>query len=394
MKFIFVSMFILLNHAWAQTSYVAPTKVLEKRGYQFGVSADYFSSTKKINQDGEEISFEDGEKFTRLQSEIKGSYGLTDQLQFGGGVRLRQNASTSVNASGEEETGTSTGVQSTFVQLMYAFKPVDRLRYAIEGTFGYIPYSNSEIVGTKEEDLILGDEGPEYSGSFAMGYQSRTNNFLTGRIGLRQPGADLSSEIFWQVEAALTWKYVALVAGVDGVSSMKNDPFEDDPQNKPNYNRGVSELYNSTNREWIAPYAGVNFSLGKFWRVELRGSQVVSGRSTDLGTSFGISLIRRVDESKSAVRADSAFKQYHVEGSVTKVSPKKGYVVIDKGVADEVNKGMKFDFYEYDFVGGNILLARGIVIQVKGSTSVVKIIQTFNTKKIIKEGVAARGSYK
>lgn len=44
-----------------------------------------------------------------------------------------------------------------------------------------------------------------------------------------------------------------------------------------------------------------------------------------------------------------------LSATISKVLAKKGYVVIDKGLADEVQKGMAFDFYEFDYVGGNVL---------------------------------------
>lgn len=125
----------------------------------------------------------------------------------------------------------------------------------------------------------------------------------------------------------------------------------------------------------------------------MRGSQVVSGNSTDIGTAFGASLIRRVED-KSQDRPDQRFKEYDFEAAVTKVSPKKKYVVIDKGLADDVAKGMKIDFFEFDYVGGNILLARGIVFKTKADSSIVKITNLYNSKKELKEGVVARGSFK
>lgn len=379
--------------AWGQISYVPPTKALVQKGYQIGISADYWSSSKRVDPDGKKFDFTDGEKFTRLQSEVAGYYGLTNQLQVGGGVSFRQNASTT-SASGKDETDTSTGLQSTFATLKYAFRPVDRLYYAIEGTVRYMPYTNEDASSNPDAKLMLGDDGVEYSGGIGVTYASRTNNFLTARAGLRQPGKDLSSEVYWQVEGALVWKQLALIAGVDGVTSMKNDPHEDNLADKPKYNGGTSFLYNSLNREWIAPYAGVNLALGNNWRVELKGSQTVSGRSTDLGTSFGIALIRRVDDPKKAMKADAKFKEYDVEATITKVSPKKGFVVIDKGLADDVRKGMKIDFFEFDYVGGNLLIARGSVIQTKADSAIVKIIQTYNSRRPLKEGIVARGSFR
>jgi hypothetical protein len=179
---------------------------------------------------------------------------------------------------------------------------------------------------------------------------------------------------------------------VDGVSSLGNDAYEDAPLERPVWN-AQTNLYNSENREWITPYAGINFSIGETWRLEFRGSQVVSGRSTDLGTTFGVNLIKRVDKSP-VILTDSKFKSYDIEANITKLSPKKGYVVIDKGVGDDVTKGMRFDFYEFDYVGGNVLVATGIVIQAKSETSVVKISHKYNAKKEIKEGLVGRATLK
>ena len=394
MKFILLPILLAVaTSAVAQTSYVAPTKILSKKGYQLGISGESFTSSQRVDQDSEKLDYEDGEAFSRLQGEVSGFYGLTDNFQIGGGVRHRQNKSTLLNATNEEETETSTGVESTFVNMIYAFKPVDRFQYTLEGTFRFRPYSNEETEGTTPGSLALGDQGNEFSGGVGLTYSSRTNNFLTGRVGYRKPGSEISSEIYWQVEGALAWNYFALIAGVDGISSMNNDPYEGDEANRPVYNTGSTFLYNSSNREIIAPYAGFNVALGENWRVELRGSQVISGRSTDLGTSFGASLIRR-SEDKSTQRPDKKFKQYDFEATVTKVSPKKGYIVIDKGISEDVQKGMKIDFFEFDYVGGNILLARGIVIQAKADSSIIKVTHIYNTKKELKEGIVARGSFR
>jgi hypothetical protein len=395
MKFILLLLLSLFcANVFAQTSYVAPTKILSKHAYQFGLSSDYFSSSKHIDEDGKKTSFKNGESFKRIQGEASGYYGLTGNLQIGGGLRYRQNSSTIFNGStSKNETETSSGVQSTFVSLLYAFKPVGRLQYSLEGLVRYMPYTNEEITSTSAGSMILGDDGVEYSVGFGATYSSTTNNYLTVRGGYRSPGKNLSTEIYWQVEGALAWRYLALVAGVDGVSSMNNDPYKDDPGNRPEVTTGNTMLYHSVNRQWMAPYAGANIALGKNWRVELKGSQVVSGRSTDLGTSYGISLIRRVDDGK-LVQTDQKFKDYDFEATITKISPKKGFVVIDKGLADDVQKGMKIDFFEFDYVGGNILLARGTVMQTKSDSSVVKITHIYNTKKEFKEGTVARGSFR
>ena len=396
MKLLIIFCF-LINQVFAQdffNSYVPPTKILRAKGYQIGVYGDSFITSKKIDKDGKKQDFLDGESFRRMQSEIAGYYGATNDLQFGIGARFRQNQSVK-KIGAQEVSGSSTGLQSTFFNVMFAFDQVDRMQYTLEGTFRYTPYSNDDYTqGTNDDILALGDTGNEISGGLGVTYMGKKNNFFTLRSGYRRPGADLSHEIYWQGEAAMAWKYVALVAGVDGVSSLNNDPYEGKPvADRPVLNTGSSELYGSQNREWITPYAGVNFALGQFWRIELRGAQVVSGNSTDLGTSFGVNLIRRVD--KSAMKlVDNKFKTYDLEATVTKVSPKKEYVVIDKGLADDFHKGMKIDLFEFDYVGGNSLVATGVIIQTKSDSSIVKITQQFNLQKEIKEGLIGRTSLK
>lgn len=393
----FISSLILLGFAGllhAQTSYVAPTKILSKKGYQMGISGDYFRTSKRVDDKGTKIPYQDDESFTRTQGEFFGQYGLTDNLQIGGGVRFRQNQSKAFNsATSLVEDESSSGVESTYLSLIFAFKPVDRWQYTAEGLFRFRPFTNDESTTTSRGNLILGDDGNEYQLGLGLTYNFPGLNYFTARGGYRNPGQDLSTEIYWQVEGALTWKQVALVAGVDGTSSMKNGAFEDDPTQRPNFYTGSTNLYNSINREYIAPYVGLNFALGNTWRMELRGSQVVSGKSTDLGTSFGASLIRRVDTNKLA-RVDRRFKDYDFEANITKISPKKEFVVIDKGLSQNVEKGLKIDFYEFDYFGGNVLIAAGVVIQAKSEISVVKITQRYNSKKELKEGVVARGSFR
>jgi hypothetical protein len=395
MKFLFFSIIIVIcQKTLAQTSYVFPIKILSKHGYQLGLSGQYWQSSKRVDQNGRKFSLNEGESFERIQTEVSGLYGLTENLQIGGGLRYRQNISKTLNSTtGDINSETSSGVQSTFLNMMFGFRPVGQLYYAIEGTFRYTPYTNEESSGTNPGKLILGDDGNEYSVGAGVTYALKNKNFLSAKGGYRKPGKHLSSELFWQLEGALSWQFLSLIAGAEGVSSMNNDPYGSDATNRPVFETGSSGLYQNINRGWLAPYAGVNFAIGSSWRIELRASQVLSGKSTDLGTNLGISLFKR-EESQKTVNSDRIFKEYDFEASVTKISPKKGYVIIDKGISEDVQKGMKVDFYEFDYVGGNILLARGTVVKSGADTAIVKITHLYNSKKELKEGIVARGSFR
>lgn len=392
--FLFLLALSLPFFAFAQTSYVPATQVLRHRGTQISVGGDYFSKTKGKDKDGKTVDLENGEKFSRYQGEVLAAYGISDQFQFTLGARYRRNEVTRyIPASVMYENLTGSGLESALAGLKYAFKPVNQFHFMVEANYRYTPFTNETYTAANsaanDGDVVLGDDGNELSAGLGISYVAKNDNFLTLRGGYRRPGKDLSSEVYWNVEGALAWKYLAVLAGVDGVTSLNNDAYTEDPQNKPTVNSFTTNLYNSINREYVAPYIGLNIALGKQWRLEARGSQVISGRSTDLGTSYGFYLIRRVED-KGLAKVDNRFKAYDLEGSVIKVSPKKNYVVIDRGLSDDVRKGMKFDLFEFDYLGGNILVASGSVVQVKSDSAIVKLTQHYNRKKEIKEGLVAR----
>ncbi len=387
---------ILLGTAslWGQTSYVPPTRVLKERGSQISGSLDYFKTSKVSDEDGRKTSLADGQNFNRYQGEVNGLFGLTDDFNAGIGFRYRHQTS-SFSAGNEDYNAKASGVQSIMAKVLYGFEPNNRTQFTLEGMFRYVPYGNEEISATTTDlnKLILGDEGNEYSVGLGATYSSLSNNHYTIRGGWRRPGDDLSTEFYWNGEIALQWRWVAALAGVDGVTSLKNSTYESDPADRPAWNTGTTQLYNSINREWMAPYVGLNFAFSPVWRIEFKVSQVVTGRSTDLGSGFGINLVRRMDQSDEKI-IDSQFKTYDLEATVTKVSDKKTYVVIDKGLNDDIEKGMRFDFFEFDYVGGNILIARGVVLKVSSDKSIVKLTHRFNLAKEIKEGLVGRASLK
>jgi hypothetical protein len=391
----FFVLFVLVGAAsvWGQVSYVPPTRVLKERGTQISASADSFTTSKVIDEHGKTVGLNDGESFHRYQGEVNGLFGLTNDFNLGLGFRYRYQQST-FQSGNQDINASGSGVQAINARFLYGFAPVDRLQYTLEGLFRYVPYTNDEVTATDDlKKLALGDEGNEYSVGLGVTYSSLSNNHFTLRGGWRRPGNDLSSEFYWNPEIALQWRWVAAIAGADGVTSLKNATYESKPSDRPAWNTRPTGLYNSINREWIAPYVGLNFAFSPIWRVELRGSQVVSGRSTDLGTGFSVALVRRVDESDEHT-VDKNFKTYDLEATVTKVSAQKSYVVVDRGSADDIEKGMKFDFYEFDYVGGNTLVARGVVIKVSSDKAIVKLTHRYNLAKEIKEGLVGRASLK
>jgi len=85
-----------------------------------------------------------------------------------------------------------------------------------------------------------------------------------------------------------------------------------------------------------------------------------------------------------------SFKEYHIDGSVLKVSARGNFIKIDQGLSTDVEKGAKFDIYQTDYFGGNLLVASGVVFEVGSDWSVIKLTKKYKDIEI-KPGFAARG---
>lgn len=377
--------------AWGQVSYVPPGQIIKDGGTEIMGTVRSWSSSSRYDVDTEEVPFESGESFSYIEGEFFGTYGLTKDLQFTFNANFRQNRADVLNTSNDIESITSTGLQGLGGMLSYGLEPVGRLFYTLEGFYKYRPYSNPDFEGTDvTKDFVLGDDGGDYGAGLVMSYRHPSQNFLSGRLHYRRPGTSLSPEINWQVEGALAWKYFALVAGAQGVQSLNQDAYTDEPSDKPVINTGGSQIYNSINRQYMAPYVGANIALGKKWRLEARYQTFTNVRSYDTGSLIMLSLASR-SEPDTTMLADQAFKEYELEATVAKLSPKKQFIIIDKGLASDVRNGQRFDLFHFDYLGGNVLLARAVVIQVNADQAVLKITSRFSNKHPIKEGTVARG---
>lgn len=386
---ILVLLFFLPLRIYAGESYIPFGKVLQDEGYQLNLIGEYWQSDSRYDVNGEEQAFLEGEGFTSARGTLLGEYGLTDNLQAGLGVSYVSNQST-YQTNSIPDSATGSGLESTIVTLKYGFKQVDNLLYALEGYYQHSLYTNDVYNSSNQETMVLGDDGSHYGGGLSVTYHHGEGGFLNGRLHYNRPGSTQSDEMLYHFEGAKAWKYFTFRAGVLGVYSLGQDAYSSDPQNKPQVHNGVTYRYNSVNREFTEGYIGGNIPLGDGWRIEAQAGQVFQATSYDVGQRFLVRLAKRV-EPQSKETADSRFKQYSIEANVVKVSPKKSYVIIDKGVEDGISEGMIFDLFHFDYLGGNTLLARGKVVKLASSKAVVQLIKRYSVKFELKDGVLARG---
>ncbi len=395
MKSFFFFLFLSFQ-VFAQYSYVAPARLLGDGGTEIRGEGRLWNSTQRLDANGESVAYEPGESFSYLEGMFAASYGATKELQLGIRATFRQNTATIEEPAGSNrlETLSSSGIQSFGGEFKYMLEPVGNLYYALEGFYYHNPYSNKEKINNDNiSNFLLGDDGGSFGVGGIVSYIHPNQNFFSVNVGYRRPGKELSPEIYWKAEAALAWTYVALVGGVEGVNSLNQDPYKTDPDNRPVFNSGGSSLYASLNRQYMAPYVGANIAFSKNWRVEGRYHSFIAQRAYDSGGMFTLALVKRL-ETDTRAKIEGSFKEYDIEASVAKVSPKKQFVVLNKGLSQNVEMGQRFDLYHFDYVGGNVLLARGVIIQVNSDQSVLQLTTRFSNKHEIKEGTVARGMVK
>lgn len=382
---------ILIALAWAFLSpalsqaralYRGGAELLNAKAYSVHFQTSYFMSTALYDETGTEKAFNQGDNFKMLNADLKLSYGLAANLETSLMFRYRN-----VSAMNQQFAVSNSGPESAGVEAKYSFPVVDNTHYALGVYYRQTLYNNTAyptIASVPVDQIILGDDGTEYGlGAFVTRNASPWK--FDGQVWYVSPPNDLSGEIDYRAEAAYQFGKLALVGGVEGIFSLKRDQLTQ----KPNLARGPGYMFNSYNREMAAPFAGVNISFDQML-LTLRGSTVVYGKSTDKGTSgvLGISWSSG-GITAEAVKIES-FKEYHIEGSVLKVSARGNFIKIDQGLSTDVEKGMKFDIYQTDYFGGNVLVASGVAYEVGADWAVIKLTKKYKEIEI-KPGFAARG---
>ena len=268
---------------------------------------------------------------------------------------------------------------------------MERSRFSLEGWYRFPAYSNEIYVSGEPDTIALGEGSREYAIGGSYSVMTKASNVLEASLFYRSPGEDISPEFLTTISYSLVGKRFALYGGYEYLKSTEDDAYTDDINSKPRVFQGVTSKYNSINRQWSAPFIGLNVALGKTFRIETRYTQVISGVSTDLGPRVLVSLVRRSERlGNDHTRRDAQFKEYSIEAVVEKISKSRKVVIINKGAAGGVEKGMKIDFYYFDFLGGNELIATGVVLKTKLNKSIIKIRKRYS-KKRMEEGIVARG---
>lgn len=357
-------------------------ELLNPKAYSVGMNVSLFSTTAIFDEDGVEKSMNDGDSFKMTNADFKLSYGLAKNLETSLLFRYRNisgmNQQFAISASGPESAG---------VEAKYSFEPVGNTHYAFGVYYRQTLYNNTTYptaAAIPADTIILGDDGTEYGAGLFLTHNISPWKF-DGQALYVSPPNDLSGEIQYRGEVQYLFTQLSLLGGVEGIYSLNRNQLAQ----KPNLARGPSNMFNSLNRQVTAPFAGLNYAFDNFL-LTLKGSTIVSGKSTDKGNTAAIGIVWGTQGVTAESIKIESFKEYQIDGSVLKVSARGNFIKIDQGLSTDVEKGMKFDIYQTDYFGGNVLVASGVAYQVGADWAVIKLTKKYKEIEI-KPGFAARG---
>lgn len=377
--------------AFGYNSYIEKSRSLNEGGTETEVAIDYFAPTSIVDESGEASSLTATNKVVHINADLIYRYGLTPDFQVTGGLRAR-NVQTSFIFSddGNQYNISKTGLENFNLGFRWSSGYEGSSQYALEGYYAQKMFTNTELNDeTFLTDSSLGDDTREYAIGFTYTIKTSSDNLYEARMLYRSPAEYLSTEVFSEVQLTLRWERFALYGGVENVYSLDSSPYANEIDTKPSFRTDPSELYNSIDRSWTAPYLGAALALGPRWRIETRYTQVFTGNSTDIGPRILVSLAKRTEEKKEFQKRDQKFKEYRLEGNVTKISKSRKLAIVNKGQKDDLKVGMRVDFYYFDYVGGNELIARGVVIKSQVSRAVVQIKKRYGRRRV-QEGTVIR----
>ena len=360
-------------------------KTIREKELRLDLSGSYFYKTASFDVDGNVSNMDPDEEFSMINSDLLLKYGFAPNFEMFGGGRFRI-----VNSVEQERQLKNTNLESYHVGGKFHFAKAGGFLFALEGDVRNTGYTNNIYTSgsAPTENIILGDDGLWIKGGGLFTTTLVSGHFIEGSLHYQLPPDHLSDELLYDLHYLFKGTMATFLLGVDGVISLKNDPFNESASARPQMSTGVTNQFNSINRSWMRPK--VEFGLwGSSWGARLFASRIFSGTSTDEGWSVGAGLTWVAKGIESTNSLDTDFKEYSDSATISKISPRSNFVKINKGISSNIERGMSVDIYQSDFFGGNILIASGVVFSVESDSSVVKV-NKIHRQIPIKKGFVVR----
>lgn len=375
--FLFVSLFVMSSQVYADFFRHWAEKAPKNSSY-FKLYSSFWMSAQRVDLEGTSTSLPDGASFYSIDGGALLRYNIFSQMQIGLGVNGRMNS-----YSISTDSYSMNGLESASAIIKYVIAQQKRWSFAGEFIYQHKMFSNDDITS-----IPLGDDISTMHLKLLTTYKYSAGAIFNASVGYYRYQELMSPEISYALEMGLLYDHWDLFAGVKGNISMKTDVYTESPSTKPPIGVYATNLYNSINSERVDLYAGL-IKKWKSWGIQIEGGARVMGKSTDLGYWGGLSLVRISGGiSDKKIKRDK-FKEYDIEGEVLKVSARGKFVKINIGLAKDLDTNMRVDIYKTDFFGGNILVATGIVQELKATWSIIRLVKKYKNIKI-KKGFTAR----
>jgi hypothetical protein len=391
LKSLLLSLFLVCSPLYASSpardSLFRPqARVLNSGGLEVGASVYHFSTTAVFDVEGEKISLDEEDDFRLIDGNFHVRYGYGPQLELRGELRARM-----IDGQTTQANYTAQGIESGLFGLRYGFISSSAWQYSIDASvrntfYTTETYETANAVPFGEQ--ALGDSGTSFKVGGHLSYVKPHSFHLNSHLFYHLAPTNLSDEILYQFELAKPFTSFLLAGGFDGVVSMNQDQYFDVPEQKPRIEGAVTGLFNSINRSYTRGYVRAGYAFENI-SAHLKVGTIMSGKSTDEGNFFVVGLNYSFGGTTASTMRIESFKEYYVEASVLRVSPRAKFVKIDKGLAADIKKGMRVDIFQTDFFGGNALIASGVVFEVQADSAIIRLEKRFSDREI-RPGFTAR----
>jgi hypothetical protein len=368
--------------------YRPSTTTVGERSYEINAVVKQWNTSNYFDRDGQREAFEPGQSFVETDTDLSIDYGLKRRFDVFGQLKARH-----INSTTDELDASRFGVESIRGGARFGFPQQSHFNIAISGFYSYPLYSNPKyetFTEIPDNEISLGDGEAYINAGIHLSVRPTRRLFFVANAALNTYDGDQSQETVFLGEISWVKNLWAFRLGLEGLYSMNSDAYSNDLDNKPITGQQSTSRYNSINRSYQLPYIAVNRFLTKNASLTFRYGKTISGVSTDNGNEISLGFVYNAQRAKSDSDIKfGKFKQYDLEATVTKVSPRMRYIKIDRGITDDIEKGALFDVYSTDSIGENILIASGVVFQSKANFSIVKVIKVYRTTRI-KRGFTVR----
>ena len=373
------SLLLLTVDSFAALQYRSEAEIMSEDSKAFEFQYSSFSKKTSYDQNGTELVSSSGDSFSVTDAIFKYSKGILPEVEGSVLANLRTVKSASVISS-----ASNSGLESIGFEAKYLFGSSKRYNDTFGLHFKKAMFKNNryDISSPPPVDKVpLGDDGLEYGADYLLTYFDKYCKY-SFKFGYNNPSASLSSEIVYNAEAIFSFSKLSLLAGIGGITSLKNDQYTAKPLQKPMIDSGNERLFNSINREKKYLYAGFQFNIYNF-SIGLKGESVFSGKYTDAGNTISFNIRWEEDKNLPELLPTESSKglnqkNYLAEGFVETVSKSGLNIKINIGTENQIVDGMNVDIFNINDYKRGHPMATGTVIETSAKWSIVKITKKFN----------------